>query len=109
MNKQQRQLIVWGLIAIAIVTHFGFCQWGDSHWLHRDHKAIDMQIVHVGDLYLSARFIHPILGIIAGIIVPLVLVGAAAFVYVGRPQTEQKRTAPRSPHAITWIFLVHPA
>jgi hypothetical protein len=78
MNASQRKIVMWTLIAAAVGLHFSFVNWeGTSFmngmsddlfaWFHANRSFVDQKV----------------LCILAGVVAPVVLIGAGAFVGVG--------------------------
>jgi hypothetical protein len=80
MNRTQRIVVGCGLIAVAVGVHLLFCKWGwRNYYEDETGSLVDLSIVSLWEgMYLSARFGNAVLGVVAGLLLPCVMLAAAA-------------------------------
>jgi hypothetical protein len=71
MNNHQRMAVMWTLFAVAVVLHFTFISWDDYQavllFFRLKDQAPDQKLVGIG----------------AGLVVPVILIGCGIFVGAG--------------------------
>ena len=80
MTRAQRWMVLAGLALLAVALHFSIGEWDDSP----SYRATSLKLGD--DSYYVTKVGSEVGGLVLGVLVPLVLVGAAYFLFLGWKQ-----------------------